>query len=67
MKKLVRTELDRTYSFAAHARNAAGVDGVLAVLQRIRNVYWPMGDSGHLLQEPGDYFVSPTTPEGSPW
>ena len=67
MRKLVRSELDRAYSFAAHARNATGVDGVLAVLERIQDVYWPAGDSGFLLQEPGDYVVAPTTPEGIPW
>ena len=67
MKKLVRSELDRAYSFAAHARNATGVDGVLSALQRIRNVYWPESDPGQLLQNPGDYFIAPATPEGAPW
>ena len=44
MKKIIRSELDRAYSFAAHARNAAGEDGVLSDLQRIRRAYWPDGN-----------------------
>ena len=67
MKKIVRSELDRAYSFAAHARNATGSDGVLSSLQRIRTVYWPDGKPEQLLQRPGDYVVAPGIPEGKPW
>ena len=67
MKKIIRSELDRAYSFAAHARNATGADGVLSALQRIRTVYWPDGNTEQRLQRPGDYVVAPATPEGTPW
>ena len=67
MKKIIRIELDRAYSFAAHARNAAGEDGVLSDLQRIRTAYWPEGTAEQLLQQPGDYVVAPATPKGTPW
>lgn len=67
MRKIIRTELDRAYSFAAHARNAAGDDGVLSDLQRIRTAYWPDGAPGQLLQQAGDYVVAPATPKGIPW
>jgi len=67
MKKIIRTELDRAYSFAAHAQNAAGNDGVLSDLQRIRTAYWPERESARILQQPGDYVVAPATPQGTPW
>ena len=67
MKKIIRIELERAYSFAAHARNAAGEDGVLSDLQRIRTAYWPDGTAEQLLQQPGDYVVAPATPKGTPW
>ncbi len=67
MKRIVRSELDRAYSFAAHARNATGSDGVLSSLQRIRSVYWPDSKPEQLLQRPGDYVVAPAIPEGIPW
>lgn len=66
-RKIVRGELDRTYSFASHARNASGDDGVMTDLQRIRSAYWPEGDSTPLLRRAGDVLIAPTTPEGSPW
>ena len=67
MKKIIRSELDRAYSFAAHARNAAGEDGVLSDLQRIRRAYWPDGNPEPLLQRPGSHVVAFATPEGIPW
>ena len=67
IKKIIRTELDRTYSFAAHARNASGDDGVMADLQQIRSAYWPAGDPVRILSKAGDVVIAPTTPEGSPW
>ena len=67
MKKLVRTELDRAYSFAAHARNATGNEGVLNNLQRIRSSYWPEDFSSPILDRPGDSIVAPATPRGKPW
>lgn len=67
MKKLVRTELDRAYSFAAHARNATGNEGVLNNLQRIRSSYWMEGFSPPLLNRPGDSVLALGTPRGNPW
>ena len=67
MKKIIRSELDRAYSFAAHARNAAGEDGVLSDLQRIRRAYWPDGNPEPLLQRPGSHVVASATPKGIPW
>lgn len=66
-KKIIRTELDRAYSFAAHARNATGDDGVLANLQRIRAAYWPEGGEERRLIAPGGCLVDPATPRGTPW
>ena len=67
LRKIIRTELDRAYSFAAHARNAAGNEGVLTGLQRIRSAYWSEGERSSFLQHAGDYFVATGTPKGKPW
>ena len=67
MKRIIRTELDRAYSFAAHARNAAGSGGVLSELQQIRTAYWPEGERSPVLQRPGDSVVATATPQGAPW
>ena len=67
IKKIIVTELDRSYSFAAHAQNAAGDDGVMAVLERIRSAYWPERVSDPILQQPGDMILTPSTPRGRPW
>ena len=67
MKKIIRTELNRAYSFAAHARNAVGDEGVLSDLQRIRTAYWPERERSPILQQAGDSFIAPATPQGKPW
>ena len=67
MKRIIRTELDRAYSFAAHARNAAGSGGVLSDLQQIRTAYWPEGERSPVLQRAGDSVVATATPQGAPW
>jgi len=66
-RKLIQSELDRAYSFAAHARNAPGDDGVLTTLQDIREAFWPKGAPSNILQLPGDYTIAPATPQGEPW
>lgn len=66
-RKIIRSELDRAYSFAAHARNAVGGDGVLATLETIRGAYWPQAGDQRVLHHPGDYLVAPATPQGDPW
>lgn len=67
MKKIVRIELDRAYSFASHARNATGKEGVLANLHRIRSVFWPEDLSSPILRHPGDSVIALATPQGEPW
>ena len=67
MKKIIQTELDRAYSFAAHARNFVGDGGVLSDLQRIKTAYWPEGEGSPILQQAGDSFIATTTPQGKPW
>ncbi len=67
LKKIVRSELSRAYSFAAHARNATGADGVLAHLGRIEKSYWPTNGSSAVLKSAGDNLIAPATPEGSRW
>ena len=66
-KRIIRTELDRAYAFAAHAKNAAGDAGVLANLQRIRTAFWPESERSPILQRAGDSVVDASTPKGKPW
>ena len=67
IKKIIQIELDRTYAFAAHARNFVGDGGVLSDLQRIKTAYWPEGEGSPILQQAGDSFIATTTPQGKPW
>ncbi len=67
MKKIIRVELDRAYSFAAHARNAVGDEGVLSDLQRIRTAYWPEEERSPILRQAGDSIIAAATPRGKPW
>ena len=65
VQKIVRTELNRAYTFAKYARNATGEKTVFADLERIRTAYQPHGDTSTLLQRTGDSFISSGTPRGS--
>ena len=58
---LVANELERAYAFAGHARNAAGEDGVLAAIRRLREAYWPESSlsSQRILNGPGERFLAP--------
>ena len=67
LKKIVQIELSRALSFAAHAQNATGTDGVLAHLELIKNTYWPTGAGSQVLKTAGDYLIAPATPKGDPW
>ena len=67
MKGIVRRELDRAYSFAAHARNAAGDSGVIATLRRFRDAYWSEGFSDNGLDTGDDLVIAQGTPRGQPW
>ena len=69
LKRIVRGELSRAFTFAAHARNGVGSDGVLAHLEAIKNAYWPTTKqwAKPILQTSGDHLVDPSTPKGTPW
>lgn len=67
VKRIIRTELDRAYSFAAHAQNATGLDGTLSDLARLRDAYWPDGAPSSNLRNSGDHLIASTTPAGRPW
>lgn len=67
IKKFIRGELDRAYSFAAHAHNTLGESGVLADLDRIRSAYWPVGAPSAALRLEGDTLIATDLPEGPPW
>lgn len=67
LKKIVQSELSRAYSFAAHANNATGTDGILAHLNSIEKSYWPTKGTISVLKSAGDYLIAPATPEGNRW
>ena len=67
LRKIVLSELSRAYSFAAHARNALGTNGVLEHLDLIKNAYWPHSQSSPMLSTAGAYLIAPATPKGDPW
>ena len=64
INRIVMTELDRSYSFASYAQNAAGESGVMSDLERIRGAYWPDSLSEPVLDQPGDMIVAQSTPRG---
>ena len=66
LKRIVRSELSRAFAFAAHARNGAGSDGVLAHLELIKSAYWPRPEHRALsiLQAPGDHLIGPVHTRG---
>lgn len=68
LKKIVETELHRTYTFGSHAQNVAGNDGVHADLDRIATAYWPDGGmEAKILHTVNEYAVASATPRGRPW
>ena len=64
---ITRTEFNRAYTFARHARNATGKETVFADLEQIRAAYQSQHARSTLLQRTGDYFISPGTPRGAVW
>ncbi len=62
LKRLVRRELERALAFAGHARNAAGPQGTLAWIERIRDAYWPSRNhrNDHLAETIGYLGIAPT-------
>ena len=68
LKKIIETELNRTYAFGKHARNVAGADGVHADLQRLARAYWPAaGVETGILNKTNEHVVASATPRGRPW
>ena len=66
VEKIVKTELRRAYSFAAHARNTTGPNGILSHLESIESAYWSSGAvCSRILQNPEEYVVAPSTPRGN--
>ena len=63
-QKIIRTEINRAYTFAKYACNATGEKNIFADLERIRTAYRPDSHASTLLQRPGDFFISPGTPRG---
>lgn len=67
LRKIVQGELSRSFSFAEHARNVTGADGVLQHIDLIKNTYWPKTPSSPILSTPGECLIAPDTPKGNPW
>ena len=68
LKKIIETELHRTYTFGMHAQNVAGDDGVHADLERISLAYWPNGSvQAGILDTANEHAVASATPKGRPW
>ena len=68
LKRIVRTELDRTYAFGRHAQNVAGKHGIAADLERLTSAYWPQARSAAgILNAPHEHSVASATPRGKPW
>ena len=67
MTKIVHTELNRAFSFAAHARNATGDSGLLSHLDRIEKAYRSSPTNSQTMYDRGECLISPSTPRGKPW
>lgn len=65
--RIVHTELNRAFSFAAHARNAAGESGLLSHLDRIERSYRPSGTHSGAAVHRVENIIAPSTPRGKPW
>ena len=68
LKKIVETELNRTYAFGKYAQNVAGADGVHANLERLTTAYWQdAGVETGILNNANEIVVASATPRGKPW
>ena len=68
LKKIIETELHRTYAFGKHAQNVAGKDGVHADLERLTTAYWPhTRAAAGVLNNAHEQAVASATPRGKPW
>ena len=68
VKRIIRTELERTHAFARHAQNVAGKHGVGSDLERLSAAYWSHARSpAGILNNPHEHAVASGTPRGKPW
>lgn len=68
LKRIIRTEVNRAYTFGTHARNSAGDQGVHVDVDRITKAYWPdLGSPVGVLNTENDRMVASATPRGKPW
>ena len=68
LKKIIETELNRTYAFGRYAQNVAGADGVHANLERLTTAYWQdAGVETGILNNANEFVVASATPRGKPW
>ena len=68
LKRIIKTELERTHAFARHAQNVAGKHGVDSDLERLTAVYWPHARSPTgILNNPHEHAIASGTPRGKPW
>ena len=68
LKRIIRTELDRTHAFAMHSQNVAGNEGVAADLERLTAAYWPSARSPEsTFNNPHEHAVASATPRGKLW
>ena len=67
VSRIVHTELNRAFAFAAHARNATGENGLLSHLDRIEKSYRPSETHPHAVFDRTDILIAPSTPRGPPW
>ncbi len=68
LKRIIRTELDRTHAFATHAKNVAGNDGVADDLERLTAAYWPQTATQEtIFNNPHEHALASATPRGKPW
>ena len=68
LKNLIRKELNRAYTFGAHADNVGGSDGVRVDLDRISASYWPEDLAGARVPwAGGEHLIANGTPRGKPW
>lgn len=68
LKKVVETELNRTYAFGSFARNFAGNKGVHADLDRIKSAYWSADKNNMgILLASGKPLIASSTPKEQLW
>ena len=68
LKKIVRTEFERTYAFGRFAQNLTGKNGVNEELKQLNAAFWPRNYlAPKILNGPNEYVVAAGTPNEKPW